>query len=53
VSRSTLLLSDGSFMVFITRPLSAALIGVTILLLALMALPALRKGHETAFREQD
>jgi TctA family transporter len=49
--RRTLLLSDGSFLVFVTRPLSATLIGVTVLLLVMMALPTLRKGREAAFRE--
>ena len=49
--RRTLLLSDGSFLVFVTRPLSATLIGVTVLLLVMMALPTLRKGRESAFRE--
>jgi putative tricarboxylic transport membrane protein len=49
--RRTLLLSDGDFLVFVTRPLSATLIGVTVLLLVMMALPTLRKGRETAFRE--
>ncbi len=51
--RRTLLLSDGDFSIFLTRPLSAALIGVTAALLLLMALPSLRKGREEAFREQD
>ena len=49
--RRTMLLSDGSFLVFVTRPLSASLIGVTVLLLVMMALPTLRKGREAAFRE--
>lgn len=49
--RRTLLLSDGDFSVFVTRPLSASLVAVTVLLLALMALPTLRKGREVAFRE--
>lgn len=49
--RRTLLLSDGDFTVFLTRPLSAALIGVTVLLLVLMALPSLRRGREEAFKE--
>jgi putative tricarboxylic transport membrane protein len=49
--RRTLLLSDGDFLVFVTRPLSATLIGVTVLLLVMMALPTLRKGRESAFRE--
>jgi putative tricarboxylic transport membrane protein len=51
--RRTLLLSDGDFSIFLTRPLSAGLIGVTTALLVLMALPSLRKGREEAFREQD
>jgi TctA family transporter len=49
--RRTLLLSDGDFSVFVTRPLSATLVAVTVLLLALMALPNLRKKREVAFRE--
>jgi TctA family transporter len=51
--RRTLLLSDGDFSIFLTRPLSATLIGVTAVLLLLMALPSLRKSREEAFREQD
>jgi len=51
--RRTLLLSDGDFSIFLTRPLSATLIGATVALLLLMALPSLRKGREEAFREQD
>jgi putative tricarboxylic transport membrane protein len=49
--RRTLLLSDGDFSVFVTRPLSAVLIGVTVTMLLLMALPALRRGREKAFQE--
>ncbi len=49
--RRTLLLSDGNFDVFLHRPLAAALLGVTAVLLLLMAAPALRKGRETVFRE--
>ena len=51
--RRTLLLSDGDFTIFLTRPLSAALIGVTAFLLLLMVLPNLRKSRDEAFREQD
>jgi putative tricarboxylic transport membrane protein len=51
--RRTLLLSDGDFTVFLTRPLSATLIAVTVVLLLLMALPSLRKSREETFREQD
>ena len=49
--RRTLLLSDGSLMVFLQRPLAAALLGITVLLLILMALPNLRKSRETVFKE--
>jgi TctA family transporter len=49
--RRTLLIADGDFSVFLTRPLSAALLAVTALLLALMAVPVLRRGRETAFRD--
>jgi putative tricarboxylic transport membrane protein len=48
-----LLLSDGDFTVFLTRPLSATLIAVTVVLLLLMALHSLRKSREETFREQD
>ncbi len=49
--RRTLLLSDGSLVVFVQRPLAAALLGVTVLLLLVMALPNLRKSRETVFKE--
>jgi TctA family transporter len=50
--RRTLLLSDGSYAVFLTRPLSAALIGAALILLAMMALPAIRRRRAAAFRAQ-
>jgi putative tricarboxylic transport membrane protein len=49
--RRTLLLSDGDFTVFLTRPLSAALIGAAIVLLALMAIPTLRRDRDATFRD--
>ena len=49
--RRTLLLSDGSLAVFAHRPLAAALLGVTAILLVLMALPSLRRSRETVFKE--
>lgn len=48
--RRTLLLSDDSFSMFVTRPLSATLLGVTAALLLLLAAPALRRGRQTVFR---
>jgi len=49
--RRAMLLSRGDATVFVTRPLSAGLLAVTVLLLILMALPALRKKREEAFQE--
>jgi len=49
--RRTLLLSDGSLMVFIERPLAAGLLVLTLVLLLLMVLPTLRSGREAVFRE--
>ena len=49
--RRTLLLCDGSLAVFAHRPLAAALLGVTAILLVLMALPSLRRSRETVFKE--
>jgi putative tricarboxylic transport membrane protein len=41
--RQSLLLSDGSFSIFVTRPISAAALGLCVLVLATSALPVLRK----------
>jgi len=49
--RRTLLLSRGDFTVLVTRPLSATLLGIALLLLIVMTLPALRKKREEAFVE--
>lgn len=48
--RRALLLSRGDFSTFFTRPLSASLLGVSALLVLLIALPALRKKRREAFR---
>jgi TctA family transporter len=49
--RRTMLLADGNPMVFLQRPLAASLLGITALLLILMALPGLRRGRGDVFRE--
>jgi TctA family transporter len=49
--RRALVLSKGDFSVFVTRPLSAVLLGVAILLMILVAVPAIRKGRAKAFEE--
>ena len=51
--RRALLLSRGEFSTFVTRPLSATLLGLAVILLVLVALPALRKKREEAFVEVD
>ena len=49
--RRTLLLSDGDFSVFATRPLAAALLATAALLVVLMSFSALRKARVKAFQE--
>ncbi len=49
--RRTLLLSDGDFSVFLSRPLSAALFAVAALLVLLMSLSAWRRTRTKAFAE--
>ncbi len=49
--RRAMLLSRGDAMTFLTRPLSATLLGISVLLLVVIALPAIRKKREEAFVE--
>ena len=49
--RRALLLSRGDPTVFATRPLSAALLGIAILLLLIVVTPAIRKKRQEAFQE--
>jgi len=51
--RRALLLSRGEFSTFVTRPLSASLLGAAAFLLILVTLPALRKKRDEAFVEED
>ena len=49
--RRTMLLSDGSFSIFLERKLAFGLLAVTAILLVLMVLPSLRRRRETVFKE--
>jgi len=51
--RRALLLSRGDFTTFVTRPLSASLLGAAAVLMVLVAVPALRKKREEAFVDAD
>ncbi|WP_326535813.1 tripartite tricarboxylate transporter permease, partial [Pseudorhodoferax sp.] len=50
--RRALLLSRGDWSVFVTRPISAALLVGAVLLLAIVLLPAVRSKREEAFVEE-
>ncbi|MBL0124878.1 MAG: tripartite tricarboxylate transporter permease [Betaproteobacteria bacterium] len=49
--RRAMLLSRGDPMTFLNRPLSATLLGISLLLLIIIMLPAIRKRREEAFVE--
>ena len=49
--RRALLLSRGDFSTLVTRPLSASLLVATVLLMAIVALPAIKRTREDAFQE--
>src|SRR5262245_38230527 len=49
--RQALALSEGSFMTFVQRPLSAALLLIALAIVMIALLPAVRRGREEAFRE--
>jgi TctA family transporter len=50
--RRAMLLSRGDPMVFITKPISAGFIVASLILLVIVALPALRKKREEVFVEE-
>ena len=50
--RRALLLSRGNYSTFIERPLSASLLGVALLLVLIITLPAIKKKREEAFVEE-
>jgi TctA family transporter len=49
--RRSLVISRGDPMVFIERPISATLLAITVLIVALIVLPQIRKSREAAFQE--
>jgi TctA family transporter len=50
--RRSLLLSRGDFSVFVTRPLSLALLVATLVLICMVALPSIKSKREEAFQEE-
>ena len=50
--RRALLLSRGDWSVLVTRPLSATLLGMALLLLIIVLMPAVKKSREEAFVEE-
>jgi TctA family transporter len=51
--RRALLLSRGDWSVFVTRPLSATLLGLAVLMLIIVLLPAVKSKRQEAFVEPD
>lgn len=51
--RRSFLIARGDPSIFITRPLSAALLGVALLLFAIVLLPSVRKRREEVFHEEE
>jgi TctA family transporter len=51
--RRALLLSRGDWSVFVTRPLSATLLGLAVLMLIIVLLPAVKSKREEAFVDPD
>ena len=49
--RQALALSEGSFMTFLERPLSAVLLLLALAIMVIAVLPAVRKGREEAFQQ--
>jgi TctA family transporter len=49
--RRAMLLSRGDPAVFFTKPISAVLLGISILLLLIVVAPAIRQKREEAFQE--
>ena len=49
--RRSMMLSRGDPMIFLERPISASLLGITVLIIAMILLPSFRKTREAAFKE--
>ena len=50
--RRALLLSRGDWSVFVTRPISAGLLAVAVLMIIIVLLPAVKAKREEAFVEE-
>jgi TctA family transporter len=50
--RRAMLLSRGDWSVFVTRPLSASLLAVALLLLVIVLLPSIKSKRENVFQEE-
>ena len=51
--RQALVISRGSFMTFIERPLSAGLLVLALILVVVAILPSIRQSREQVFKEAD
>jgi putative tricarboxylic transport membrane protein len=51
--RQALVISRGSFMTFVDRPLSAGLLLVALVLVVIAVLPSIRKSREEVFQGTD
>jgi putative tricarboxylic transport membrane protein len=51
--RQALVISRGSFMTFVERPLSAGLLLVALVLIVIAILPSIRQSREQVFKEAD
>jgi putative tricarboxylic transport membrane protein len=51
--RQALVISRGSFMTFVERPLSAGLLALSLILMLIAILPAIRQSREQVFKEAD
>ena len=49
--RRSLVISRGDAMVFLERPISATLLALTVIVIALIVLPQIRRSREQAFQE--
>ena len=51
--RQALVISRGSFMTFVDRPLSAGLLPLALVLIVIAILPSIRQSREQVFKEAD
>ena len=49
--RRSLIVSRGSWAIFLEKPICLAFLALSLVLLLVMLLPAIRKGRDVAFRE--